>query len=186
MSKMSEIVILSGSPSESSRSDLVLKYIGDLLKKEGFSVKHISNRDVPMEVVFHGEYNSPEITEIASLLQEAKGVIVGSPVYKAAYTGVLKALLDILPQDVLRETPVFPLMTGGSHAHLLAIEYTLKPVLAVLKGENLQGVYLLDSQIDKKQVENPIIDDEILRRVKHQLYLFVDKVNAKIGTVIQN
>ncbi|MDC3424116.1 NADPH-dependent FMN reductase [Aquibacillus sp. 3ASR75-11] len=181
---MSEIVILSGSPSESSRSDLVLKYIGSLLKKEGFIVTHISIRDVPHEALFYGKFNDPAIENVASLIQGAKGVVVGSPVYKAAYSGVLKALLDLLPQDVLQGTPVLPLMTGGSPSHLLAIEYTLKPLLATLKGQNLKGVYLLDSQIDKRQIDNPIVQNEILDRLKKQLYYFVETVNRQKNAVL--
>jgi len=176
---MSEIVILSGSPSEFSRTDLVLKYLGTLLKEEGFSITHLSIRDVPQEDLFSAKYNSPAIQEISALIQEAKGVIVGSPVYKAAYSGVLKALLDILPQDVLQDTPVLPLMTGGSSAHLLALEYTLKPLLATLKGQNLKGVYLVDSQVDKLNPEQPIVEDEVLQRLQKQLYYFVDVINRQ-------
>ncbi|SDB84112.1 FMN reductase [Pelagirhabdus alkalitolerans] len=181
---MGEIVILSGSPSETSRSDAVLRYMGSWLRKEGFTIKHISIKDVQVEVLFNGDYQHDDIQSIASLLQTAKGVVVGSPVYKAAYTGVLKALLDILPQDVLKDTPVFPVMTGGSHSHVLAIEYTLKPVLATLKGESIQGVYLSDDQVDKQQIEQPITDELIIKRIKHQLALFVEKVNAKHSVTI--
>jgi FMN reductase len=63
-------------------------------------------------------------------LKGASGVIIVSPVYKAAYSGALKTLLDLLPQDILKDKPVFPLMVGGSGAHLLAIDYSLKPLLA--------------------------------------------------------
>lgn len=180
---MSEIVILSGSPSEFSRTDLVLKYLGSILKEEGFTVTHLSIRDVPMEDMFLGKLNSPAIVDISALIHEAKGVIVGSPVYKAAYSGVLKALLDILPQDVLQDTPVLPLMTGGSSAHLLALEYTLKPLLATLKGQNLKGVYLVDSQIDKLKPHLPIVEDEVLQRLKKQLFYFVEIINKQKVTV---
>lgn len=176
---MSEIVILSGSPSEASRSDLVLKYIGVLLKNEGFSVTHLSVRDVPQEDLFSGRYGSPEIAEISRLIHEAKGVIVGSPVYKAAYSGVLKALIDLLPQDVLQNTPVLPLMTGGSSAHLLALEYTLKPLLATLKAQNLKGLYLVDSQIDKQHPEHPVIDEELLQRLKKQTFYFAEIIQKQ-------
>ncbi|OZU90563.1 FMN reductase (NADPH) [Virgibacillus indicus] len=175
---MSEIVVLSGSPSEHSRSEQVLKYLGKLLNQENFSVVHISIKDVPHRDLFQGRFDSPAFTDIANLLQNAKGVIVGSPVYKGAYSGVLKALLDVLPQDVLRHTPVLPLMTGGSMSHLLALEYSLKPVLATLKGHNLKGLYFLDRQIDKYKV-NPIIDDAILERTKKQLYYFIEIVNTQ-------
>lgn len=179
---MSEIVVLSGSPSEYSRSDQVLNYLGTLLKQEHFSVTHISVKDVPHEDLFLGKYNSPAIKDIATLIQEAKGVIVGSPVYKGAYSGVLKALLDVLPQDALQHTPVLPLMTGGSMSHLLALEYTLKPVLATLKGHNLKGLYLVDSQIDKHK-ENPIIDEDILERTKKQLHYFIELINNQ-GAIV--
>ncbi|MFD1039696.1 NADPH-dependent FMN reductase [Virgibacillus byunsanensis] len=181
---MSEIVILSGSPSKSSRSDLVLKYLGSILKNEDFTVTHVSIRNIPKDALFYGEFEDPAVKDIASLIHEAKGVIVGSPVYKAAYSGVLKALLDILPPDVLQGTPVLPLMTGGSQSHLLAIEYTLKPLLATLKGQNLKGVYLLDDQIDKTQLNNPIIHLETLERLRKQLDYFIETVNRQKDRVL--
>lgn len=173
---MSEIVILSGSPSETSRSEIVLDYLGKRLQEQGFSVTHLSVRDVPQEDLFTADFASPAIGEIGRLIRGADGVVVASPVYKAAYTGVLKALLDILPQDVLQDTPVLPLMTGGSLNHLLALEYSLKPLLATLKGQNLKGVYLVDSQIDKSRPDYPIAEEAVLERLTKQLSYFIKLV----------
>ena len=173
---MSDIVIISGSPSENSKTKNVLNYLGTLLEQEGLPIKHISVKNVTSDVLFEGKYDSPEIQHISSLLQDAKGVIIGSPVYKGAYSGVLKALIDLLPQDVLKHTPVLPLMTGGSPSHLLALDYALKPVLASLKAHNLKGLYFQDTEIDK-QSEIPIIDEDILQRTKGQLYYFIQLVN---------
>ncbi|MCY8231668.1 NADPH-dependent FMN reductase [Priestia endophytica] len=169
---MSDIVIISGSPSDTSKTKKVLDYLGTILEQEGLSIKHISVRDVSKDVLFEGKYDSPEIHDLATLIQDAKGVIIGSPVYKSAYSGVLKTLIDLLPQDVLKHKPVLPLMTGGSEAHLLALEYTLKPLLASLKAHNLKGLYFVDAQIDK-QGEIPIIDEDTLKRTKKQLYYFI-------------
>jgi FMN reductase len=169
---MSDIIIISGSPSDTSKTKKVLEYLGEIVEREGFSIKHISVRDVSKDVLFEGKYDSPEIHNIATLIQDAKGVIIGSPVYKGAYSGVLKALIDLLPQDVLEHKPVLPIMTGGSAVHLLALEYALKPVLASLKAHNLKGLYFVDSQIDK-QGEIPIIDEDTLKRTKKQLYYFM-------------
>src|SRR5699024_500947 len=149
---------------------------GTLLEQVGLRVRHISVKDVSSDVLIEGKYDSPEIQHISVLLQDARGVIIGSPVYKGAYSGVLKALIDLLPQDVLKHTPVLPLMTGGSPSHLLALDYTLKPVLAELKAHNLKGLYFQDTQIDK-QSEIPIIDEAILQRTKRQLYYFIELVN---------
>lgn len=168
---MSDIVIISGSPSDTSKTMKVLDYLGTILKRDGFSIKYISVRDVSKDVLFEGKYDSPEIQNIATLIQDAKGVIIGSPIYKGAYSGVLKTLIDLLPQDVLKHKPVLPLMTGGSAAHLLALEYMFKPLLASLKAHNLKGLYFIDSQIDK-QGEITIIDEDTLKRTKKQLYYF--------------
>lgn len=170
---MSDIILISGSPSDTSKTKKVLDYLGTILELEGFSIKHISVKDVSKDVLFDGAYDSPEIRDIATLIQNAKGVIIGSPVYKGAYSGVLKTLIDVLPQDVLKHKPVLPLMTGGSSTHLLALDYTLKPVLASLKAHNLKGLYFIDAQIDK-QSEIPINDVDTLKRTKKQLYYFME------------
>ncbi|MFD1708825.1 NADPH-dependent FMN reductase [Siminovitchia sediminis] len=175
---MSEIVILSGSPSEHSRSEKILKYLGSLLEQKQFTVTHLSVRDVPPTDLFEAKFDSPAIQRISSLIENARGVIIGSPVYKAAYSGVLKALLDLLPQDVLENTPVLPVMTGGTPAHLLAIEYTLKPLIATLKGESLKGVYFLDSQIDR-DAQIPIMDEELLLRIEQQLDALIEKISIQ-------
>lgn len=170
---MSDIVIISGSPSGHSGTQSVLTYLGTLLEREGLRVKHISVRDVSSDVLMEGKFDSPEVQHIAEILRDAKGVIIGSPVYKGAYSGVLKALIDLFPQDVLQHTPVLPLMTGGSPSHLLALDYALKPVLADLKAHNLKGLYYQDIQINK-QSDMPIIDQDVLQRTMRQLHYFIE------------
>ncbi len=176
---MANIVIVSGSPSSTSRSEQVLLYLGKRVEQEGFSIKHISVKDVEAGDLLFGNFNSEQVKQISLELEQADGVIVGTPVYKSSYSGVLKALIDLLPQDILQDTPVLPLMTGGSASHLLAIEYTLKPLLASLKGQTIKGLYFQDSQLDKTR-ENPITDIEILERTEKQLDYFLGKVNQNI------
>lgn len=175
---MYDIVVISGSPSSESRSQNVLKYIGRILKARGLSIGHISVRDVPAEDLMFGNFSSPEVNDIVINIENAKGVIVGSPVYKASYSGVLKSLFDILPQDVLKNTPVLPVMSGGSISHLLALEYALKPLISTLKGTTLKGVYYLDSQIDKTSV-SPIQDADLIQRTEIQIDDLLEKINLE-------
>jgi len=46
---------------------------------------------------------------------------------------LLKALLDLLPQHALAGKVVCPLVTGGTPAHMLALEDALRPVLALME-----------------------------------------------------
>src|SRR5690348_8540778 len=57
-------------------------------------------------------------------------VVVASPTYKAALTGLLKAFLDRFPGDGLRGVVAVPLMLGAGPGHALAVETSLRPVLA--------------------------------------------------------
>ncbi|MGK4624046.1 NAD(P)H-dependent oxidoreductase, partial [Raoultella ornithinolytica] len=60
----------------------------------------------------------------------------------------LKTLLDLLPERALDGKVVLPLATGGTVAHLLAVDYALKPVLNALKAQEiLHGVFADDSQV---------------------------------------
>jgi len=177
---MNQITLLSGSPTEQSRSDKALQYLGFLLKQKGFKINHISVRDLPAEAVFYAQFDHPKMTNLASQLEHSSGILVGSPVYKGAYSGVLKAVLDLMPQDILQHKPVLPLMTGGSPSHLLALEYTLKPVLATLKAHNLKGVYLLDHQVDKTSDE-PLVDPDARERAIKQLEYFIQIIQRQQG-----
>lgn len=177
---MSEIVIISGSPNAGSRSEHVLGYIGGLLEDQQFTVTHLSVRDIPAEVLFSADFSHPSVTDAAVRIRGAKGVIIGSPVYKAAYSGVLKAFIDLLPQDVLESTPVLPLMTGGSQGHLLALDYSLKPLLSTLKGHPLKGIYLTDEVIDKN-LDIPVLDGDCLRRLEKQTAYFAELVHGQFS-----
>ncbi len=165
---MSQIVLISGSPSADSSSDIVLDFVGSLIKNQGHDVEKITVTDMPAEDLVYGRYDGEAIQAVTKKIEAADGIVIASPVYKAAYTGVLKALLDILPQDVFQSKVVLPIMVGGSYKHLLAIEYTLKPVIAILKGNSLNGVYIVDNQVDKNS-KNPIINKDIDNRIIKQL-----------------
>jgi len=79
---------------------------------------------------------------------QASVLVVATPVYKAAYSGILKVFLDLLPQTALKGKTVLPLATGGSPHHMLALDYALRPVLQSLAAKNiLPGIYATDAQV---------------------------------------
>ena len=176
---MSRIVIISGSPLAPSRTDLVLRYVESILQKKGFTVDYIAVPDLPPEDLVYARFNSPAIRSVIEQIEQADGIIIGSPVYKASYTGVLKALLDLLPENAFRGKTVLPFMVGGSIAHLLAIEFSLKPIIHNLKGVSTQGVYFEDSLIDKESSGNPIKETDSEFRLQTQLQ---ELLNAVVET----
>lgn len=179
---MRKIVIISGSPLAPSRTDLVLRYVESLLQKKGFSVDYIAVPDLPPEDLVYARFNSPAIRNVIEQVGNADGIIIGSPVYKASYTGVLKALLDLLPENAFRDKPVLPFMVGGSIAHLLAIEFSLKPIIHNLKGLSTQGVYFEDTSIDKENSGNPIKETDCEFRLQTQLQELLNAIERTEDT----
>lgn len=82
-----------------------------------------------------------------SLVAKADALVVATPIHKAACSGLLKTFLDLLPQHAFAGKPVLPLATGGSPAHFLALDYSLRPVLTALGAQVAQGWFVLDRHI---------------------------------------
>jgi FMN reductase len=121
-------------------------------------------RDLPAEALLHGHAQHREITDAVEEVNRASVVFVATPIYKASLAGILKAFLDLLPQNALSSKPVLPLGTGGSPAHLLAVEYALKPVLAALGAQVFfPTLYIQDTQI--VQLEPPQFEPDAERRL---------------------
>jgi FMN reductase len=166
---MTYILTLSGSPSPTSRSTSVLSSVKRWLQQNGKRVESVSVRDIPADDLLHARFDSLEVQGVIKKIQEAQAVILATPVYKASFTGVLKALLDLLPRDALVDKPILPIAVGGTLAHLLVIDYALKPVLAALGAEHiLKGIYVLDSQVQTADGEVRL-DEEVEKRLQESL-----------------
>ncbi|MEU6538437.1 NADPH-dependent FMN reductase [Streptomyces sp. NPDC047000] len=145
---MATVLSVSGSPSASSRTALLLRHLGRHLTAQGHEVIHLDVRTLPPEALLGADFGHPAIVRAAALFERAEGVVVGTPVYKAAYSGLLKSLLDLLPQYALTGKTVLPLATGGSTAHVLAIDYALRPVLSSMGAAHIvPGWFTLDKDI---------------------------------------
>lgn len=77
-------------------------------------------------------FASPDLQVRIDAITEADAVVVATPVYAASYSGLFKMLVDVLPKDALRDTPVLLGATGGTARHSLAIDHALRPLFAHL------------------------------------------------------
>ena len=148
MSTSGSVLLVAGSPSAPSRSSALLEAVGTRLALRGARIERLAVRDLPAQALLSGDASHPVLQRAADHLAQARAVVVATPVYKAAYSGVLKAFLDLLPQSALKGKTVLPLASGGSPHHMLALDYALRPVLQSLAARHiLPGVYASDSQI---------------------------------------
>jgi FMN reductase len=160
------ILLLAGSPSVSSRSTRLLHHAGDRLVSLGHRYSKLHVLDLPAQAMLQADFNHPDIKLARQQVKDAEAVVVSTPVYKAAYSGVLKAFLDLLPQDGLAGKLVLPMATGGSQSHMLALDYALRPVLAALGAKHvLPSIYATEAQISWDAEKGLAIDAAIAQRV---------------------
>lgn len=142
------VVTLGGSPSQRSRSGVLLDQSRRWLQQQGVEVVSYQVRDFPAEDLLYARFDSPKVLDLLAQVANADGLVIATPVYKASFSGALKTVLDLLPERALAHKVVLPMATGGSIAHMLAVDYALKPVLSALKAQELlHGIFAEDSQI---------------------------------------
>lgn len=168
------ITLIAGSPSADSRSTALLKHIRARLLTRDLEARLLLVRELPAEDLLHGRHDSAAICAAAGLVESAEGVIVATPIYKAAAAGVLKAFLDLLGQGALEGKVIWPIAVGGSRAHQLAIDYSLKPVLAALGATHVLGtLYACDGEVSTGNGNLLELDKHIADRLNDGMEQFV-------------
>jgi FMN reductase len=93
-------------------------------------------------------FTEPDTIKAAlETLGQADVLVVATPTYKAAYTGLLKAVLDQAPPGWLKGKVVVPLQIAASDKHALAVEVHLRPVLAELGALVPQAFFLNEAAL---------------------------------------
>ncbi len=84
----------------------------------------------------------PAPERVVAAIEQADALVVATPVYKAAYTGLFKHLFDLIEPKSLEGRPVILAATGGSDRHALVIEHHLRPLFAFFRAHAVPtGLY---------------------------------------------
>lgn len=152
MSENLSVAVLVGNPKRRSRT-----YEAGLLVAEKLT-------GAPADVVVDiadlgpGVLDWADEASIAAVesVRAADVLVVASPTYKAAYTGLLKVFLDRFPSDGLGGVVAIPLMLGAGPGHALAPEHALRPVLVELGATvPTRGLYLIDRDFANPETLDP-------------------------------
>ena len=173
------VITLAGSPRFPSRSSALLEYARKQLRKQNIEVYHWHLQNFEPADLLYARFDSPALQTLTEQLATADGIIIATPVYKASFSGGLKTLLDLLPERALDNKVVLPLASGGTIAHMLAVDYALKPVLNALKAQEiLHGVFADDSQVTDYQ-HKPQFTPDLKQRLDGSLHLFLQALQRR-------
>lgn len=156
-----KLVGVSGSPSTPSKTLLLVEAVVAQAGDADASVINLRDRDV---VLCDGRDPSGYDGDTRAVIDEvvaADALVVGTPMYRGGYTGRLKNLFDLLPNDALEGKPVGIVATGGSDHHFLAIEHELKPLVGFFRAYAVPGaVYAHDGHF----AGGELVDEGVRRR----------------------
>lgn len=136
------VVVAAGTSVPSSTrmlADQLTKATRGALARHGqdVAVTVLEVRELAHEIVdatftrFPGEKLKAALEEIG----RADGVIAVTPTYNQSYSGLFKALFDVIEPGTIAGVPVALGATGGTARHSLAIDYALRPMFAYLKAD---------------------------------------------------
>lgn len=147
---MTKAIIINGGNTVNSRLTGIQQHIEALLAADGVTYEVIHVHQLPAVDLITANFASKAIAENVAKVTAADIVLFLTPIFKGSYTGILKTFIDLLPQKALENKTVVPVAIGGSLAHLLALEYSLKPVLSILGATLITSpIYIVDSQVER-------------------------------------
>lgn len=141
MTDPTRIVVISGGLGQPSSSRLLGDRLADAVRTQ------LAERDqeTEVEVVELRQYateiaqtlitgvESTRLAEVKATVSAADAIVLVSPVFNAAVSGLVKSFLDLFTADDLGGMPILLAATGGTARHSLVIDHGLRPITAYLR-----------------------------------------------------
>ena len=104
-------------------------------------------------------------------VEAADALIVGTPVYRASFTGLFKHFFDFVEQTALVDVPVLLAASGGSDRHALVLEHQLRPLFSFFQAQTWpMGVYPTDRDFTRQYtIHSEALRDRITLAVARAL-----------------
>lgn len=163
-----QLVTFSGSTSERSKTHKLVEIVAEEIQKKTqrtIQIHHIKLGDLAPAFNFPTDWNSlpKPLTNALKQVENADFLIVGTPVYRASFTGLFKHFFDHVAQDALVNKHILLTASGGSERHALILEHQLRPLFSFFQAHTLPiGVYATDADFDSTlNIKSSLLKDRI-------------------------
>jgi FMN reductase len=174
---MSDLLGIVGSVSSTSKTRTAVEVALDAAAAVG----------VETETIHLGEYNldtadgrmldeyDGDTAAVLDAITESNSYLIGTPVYRASYSGVLKNVLDMVPRgqwqaDVapFEDSAVGLVATGATPHHYLTVDTELRPVMAFFGAQVSGGAYLHEDHFEDEAEDEGyrVTDAEVRKRLE--------------------
>ncbi len=185
---MNDLLGIAGSVSNPSNTRTAVEAALKAAENEfGISTKllHLAEYDIEVADGRKLKDYTGDTAEALELIINSKAFIIGTPVYRGSYSGVLKNLFDLIPRGMwqsdkapLENKAVGLIATGATYHHYLSISHELGPILNFFGSHVVgSGVYAESSHFDNYELKGEEIEKRlaVLGKATTELSLAVEK-----------
>jgi FMN reductase len=180
------IVGVSGSVTRPSRSSALVAAVLDALREqvdaEPRLIELVDAAPAFLSALTADRLDSQGRSLIRAI-EAADLIVVGTPVYRASYTGALKHLFDLVRHDAFVGKPVILTATGGSQLHGLVTEHQLRPLFGFFNAFTLPtAVYTTEADYRDYRVVSAAVHDRIERAVAEATAILKARLAVPFGS----
>lgn len=174
LNKPLNIVAVSGGLNTPSKTESLIQAIVDELgQATAINLKFIKLSEIGplLGGAIYRNQLPKQVQDDLAAIEAADALIVGTPVYRASFTGLFKHLFDFVEQTALVDVPVLLAASGGSDRHALVLEHQLRPLFSFFQAQTLPiGVYATDHDFSPEyRVKSETLKDRITLAVARAL-----------------
>jgi FMN reductase len=163
------IVGVSGSPTHPSRTTTLVAGVTEAFAEAVGGTATVIELAPLLAGLGAGAFRSqlgPEVEAALEQVEAADVVVVGSPAYRATYTGLFKLFFDHIGQYALVDKPIVLTATGGSDRHALLVEHQMRPLFGFFQSLTLPlGIYASEGDFQNYEISS----DDLRARIDHAI-----------------
>ena len=142
-----EVVVLTASPSPTSRSTFVARLVATHAERNGFSPRYFAPGDFDATDLIAGRGTGPAAARFLDTVGKAEAIVLATPVYKAAYSGALKAVVDLISPDSLVGKHALGVATTRLPAHRAEVDRAYQSLFAFFRARASETLVVLDDEL---------------------------------------
>jgi azobenzene reductase len=177
------VLLLGGSLNRPSHTGALMRAIADAVEARGARVDlfDLAEHALPLaDPAYHRDpasHPAPEVKALVRLTEDADAIVLASPTYHNAYSGLLKNALDLLAVPQFEGKPV-GLVGNAGRLPLTHVVDQLRPVVRGLLGVAIPAQVMTCGQDyvridDRYELSSPEIEQRIARFADELLWFAV-------------
>ena len=169
------VVGVSGSPTHPSRTTALVREVAETFAARVGGVATLIELAPLLGGLgsgpFRGDIGQGALAALEAV-EAADLIVVGSPAYRATYTGLFKLFFDHVGQYALVDKPIVLTATGGSDRHALLVEHQMRPLFGFFQALTVPlGIFANEGDFTDYRVTSPGLRSRIDTAVQRTLPL---------------